>query len=118
MAGYGIYAPSYGAARNPWAGKQLNDAQKVMFEKPQTAFATYLTGYNTSGQNAVSPNFRSFVESWLPQMYQGYEGQQWLNPDLSFVDYMGDQDPSDAYQLSNPNQRGMRAYRGTRYLSR
>lgn len=118
MAGYYMNAPSYGATRNPWAGKQLNDVERAFFEKPENAFSSYLAGYDTHGQGAVSPNFRNFIESWLPDMYKGYQGSQWQNPQQTFTDYLGQQDPNQAYALSNPYQRGMRAYRGTRYLAR
>jgi hypothetical protein len=110
-------APTYGA-RAPWRGQQLSDVQKTYLEDPNNAFASYLSAYPTTGQGAVSRNYRNFLEGWLPDMYRGYQGQQLFNPQLAFTDYLDRQDPTEAYQLSNPYGRQMRAYRGTRYLSR
>ena len=121
----------FGPQRNDYQGRMnfLNGTQfspaamEYYQDRPQAQFALAMQGYPDSGQRAVSPHFRNYVEKeFLPDQYNRWQGQVGVgdqSQDFFLTDWAAKSDPMDAYLRSNPfANRYSRTARPTRLLRR
>jgi hypothetical protein len=87
-------------------------------QNPQAVIGQYLGANQVSGPQGVAPDMRSFLENYLPGAYKEYTGWNAANPEKSFADYLGMQDLTNQYEMTNPGARSLRAGYRTRYLKR
>jgi hypothetical protein len=112
------YAPQYGY-QNPFASWRPDESMWNYYnQNPEAVIGQYLGANQVSGPQGVAQNFRTFLEGWLPDAYKQYTGWNADNPETSFADYLGTQDPMNAFEMTNPSARGLRATYRTRFLRR
>lgn len=112
------YRPQYGYT-NPFAGWRPDEAMWNYYNaNPNAVIGQYLGANQVSGPQGVAQNFRQFLEGWLPDAYQQYTGENAYAPETSFADWLGTQDPLNAFEMTNPNARTLRAGYRTRFLRR
>jgi hypothetical protein len=104
--------------RTAWlGGAQFTPTQQQYYmDNPEASFALALSGYpgqgqgyNISGQNLVAPQFRRYVEKWIPEQYKTFQGQVGMNPpgddgagEFFLRDYLPKNDPYSDYLRSDP----------------
>lgn len=112
------YRPQYGY-QNPFAAWRPSEVEWDYYDQnPQAVFGAYLNANPVGGPEGAAPDFRRFLEGWLPDVYREYEGIRPQMPETGFADWLGGQDPINAYELTNPYAKGLRAGYRTRYLRR
>jgi hypothetical protein len=122
QTGYGPGAYGYrpGARySNPFTGWNPSEVEFDYYaNNPQAVFGRYLASNEVSGPQGVAPTMRAFLEGWLPDAYQQYQGAIPNNPSMGFPEYLSGLSPLNAYEMTNPYARNLRAGFRTRYLRR
>lgn len=112
------YRPQIGVT-DPFAGWKPSEYEFDYYNNNSNAvIGRYLGANQVMGPQGVAPTMRAFLENYLPDAYKEYTGWNADNPEQSFADYLGMQDLTGAYEMTNPGARGLRAGYRTRYLKR
>ena len=112
------YRPQFGV-RNPFQGWDPSEVEWSYYDdNPQAVFGRYLNANQVGGPEGSAPDFRRFLENWLPDVYKEYEGIRPQMPETGFADWLGGQSPLNAYEMTNPYAKNLRAGYRTRYLRR
>jgi hypothetical protein len=121
---FGPQRDDYQGRMNFLSGTQFSPAAMEYYQdRPQAQFALAMQGYPDSGQRAVSPHFRNYVEKeYLPDQYNRWAGQVGVgdqSQDFFLTDWAAKSDPFQSYLASNPYaNRYARTARPTRLLRR
>jgi hypothetical protein len=127
MATYFQFGPNpndYQGRMNFLSGTQFSPAAMEYYQdRPQAQFALAMQGYPDSGNRAVSPHFRNYVEKdYLPDQYARWQGQVGVgdqSQDFFLTDWAAKRDPYESYLASGALTKNFSRYaRPTRLLRR
>lgn len=116
MATYGYGRPAY-AGYNPLAGRTWTaPQQEYIRQNPGSLNQDYLNRFQPG---SVDARYRGFLQTWLGDQANAFEGYKLQNPEAQYEQYLGQKDPWNAYETrANPYARFDRLGFGTRMLRR
>jgi len=117
MPSYGaVYRPANPAWNVPTSGWS-NPQQEYIRQNPQALNAWVLNQYPTSGRDSLGSRYRGFLQTWLGDQLNAFQGYSLANPEASYEQFLGGRsNPWEDYQSANPLRLGARSAFGPRIL--